>query len=309
MHNYSGAPITATYTVTPTSSFGCAGTATPVIITINPEPNPQPISGRNKICVTDKNIVYNVSAVGGSTFHWTVDPAVGTKTFDFNTNAILIDAAPAAGSGNITVYETNSYTCSGAPSTLAVQVYAQPVPENIVGPAVVCANSTQVYSVTNRVGSVYSWTVPGGAGIIGDPSANSITVIFGNAGGTMLVRETNAAGCITNHNPLTVTLNPLPTATISNGGTICAGDSRNLNVAFTGTGPYTFTYAINGVSQVPVATPANPYTLVATAAGTYTIVNVTDANCTNNGSGTATVTYFPQPTGTISGTHTILQGK
>jgi hypothetical protein len=308
IHNYSAAPITATYQVTPVSQFSCAGTQEPVIITINPEPVPQPISGRDKICVTDKNIVYNVTAVGGSTFHWTVDPAVGTKTFDFNTNAILINAAAVAGSGNITVYETNSFICSGDISTLPVQVYTQPAPENIIGNAVVCANSTQVYNVTNRVGSIYSWTVPGGASIMGDPSASSITVIFANVGGTISVRETNAAGCITNHTPKAITVNPLPTATISGGAMICDGASRNLSVAFTGTGPYTFTYALNGVPQAPVATAANPYTLNVTAAGTYTIVNVTDANCTNNGSGTTTVTFFPKPTGTISGTMEMCRG-
>ena len=308
LHNYSAAPITATYDITPVSSFGCAGTTTPVIITVNPEPVPQPISGRDKICVTDKNIVYTVSAVGGSTFHWTVDAAVGTKTFDFNTNAILIDAAAVAGSGNISVYETNSYTCSGASSSLPVQVYTSPVPENIIGPAVVCANSTQVYSVTNRAGSIYNWTIPGGAAIIGDPSANSITIIFANVGGTITVRETNAAGCVTNHNSFAVTVNPLPTANISGGGTICEGSSRNLTVNFTGTGPYTFTYALDGVPQLPVATGSNPYTLNVTQAGTYTIVNVSDANCTNTGSGTTTVTYFPKPTGTISGTTEMCRG-
>ena len=81
---------------------------------------------------------------------------------------------------------------------------------------------------------------------------------------------------------MAVTVNPLPTATISGGGTICDGASRNLTVTFTGTGPYTFTYALGGVPQPPVATAANPYTLNVTAAGTYTIVNVSDANCTNN---------------------------
>jgi PKD repeat protein len=308
IHNYSAAPITATYTVTPVSQFGCTGTTIPVIITVNPEPIPQPISGRDKICVTDKNIVYNVSAVGGSTFHWTVDAAVGTKTFDFNTNAILIDAAPVAGSGNILVTETNSYTCTGDASALSVQVYAQPVPENIVGSTIVCANSTEIYSVTARAGSIYNWTVPGGAAIIGDPSASSITIVFANVGGTISVRETNAAGCITNHNPMAVTVNPLPTATISGGGTICDGASRNLTVTFTGVGPYTFTYALNGVPQAPVATGANPYTLNVTLDGTYTIVNVTDANCTNNGTGTTTVSFFPKPTGTISGTAEMCRG-
>ncbi|HVN59277.1 MAG TPA: PKD domain-containing protein [Bacteroidales bacterium] len=309
LQNYSSAPITATYNVVPTSSFGCVGSSVPVIITVNQEPVPQPISGRTKICITDKNVVYNVNPVAGSTFHWTVDPAVGTKTFDFNTNAILIDAAGSAGSGNITVYETNSLGCSGQTSTLPVQVYVAATPENITGPATVCANSTQTYSVTNRAGSVYSWTVPGGAAIIGDPSANSITIVFANVGGTILCRETNAAGCITNHNPKSVTVNALPTATISGGATICVGGSTNLSVAFTGTGPYTFTYALNGVSQAPVATASNPYTLNVSASGTYTIVNVTDANCTNNGAGTATVSYYPQPTGTISGTATMCKGS
>ncbi|MGA2405706.1 MAG: PKD domain-containing protein [Bacteroidales bacterium] len=308
IHNYSAAPITATYTVTPISFFGCSGTPSTVVITVNPEPTPQPITGRDKICVTDKNIVYNVTAVGGSTFHWTVDPAVGTKTFDFNTNAILIDAAAVAGSGNISVYETNSFTCNGVVSTLPVQVYAQPVAENIIGNAIVCANSTQVYNVTNRVGSTYSWTVPGGAAIIGDPSASSITVIFANVGGTIAVRETNAAGCITNHIPKAVTVNPLPTAAISGGGMMCLGGSINLTVNLTGSGPYTFTYAYNGTPQPPVATAASPYTLNVTLAGTYTIVNVSDLNCTNNGTGMAIVTYFPQPTGTISGTAEMCKG-
>ena len=48
IHNYSAAPIQAVYTVTPVSQSGCAGTAIPVIITVNPEPVPQPISGRDQ---------------------------------------------------------------------------------------------------------------------------------------------------------------------------------------------------------------------------------------------------------------------
>ena len=310
IHNYSSAPITATYTITPVSQFGCAGNPVPVVITINQEPVPQPISGRINLCVGDKNIVYNVNPVGGSSFHWTVDPLAGTITFDFNTNAILIDAALAAGSGNISVYETNSLGCSGDPSNLAVQVYTQPAPENIVGNAVVCALSTHNYSVTNRVGSVYNWTVPGGAAIIGDPSANSISIVFGNVGGTILVRETNIAGCVTNHSPFSVAVNPLPTAIISNGGTMCDGGTRPLNVAFTGTAPFNFTYAINGVPQTPISTGSNPYIINATLAGTYTIVNVTDnTGCTNTGSGSTTITYFPKPTGIISGGGELCRGS
>ncbi len=306
--NLSGSPITATYTITPVSSFGCAGTPTTAIITINPEPIPQPISGRDKICISEKNVLYNINNVSGSTFHWTVDAAIGTKIFDFNANAILVDAAAVPGSGNITVYETNSYVCKGDISTKTVEVYSVPAPENITGPAEVCANSTHVYSVTNRPGSVYNWTIPGGTAILGDPSASSITLIFANVGGAVSVRETTSAGCIVNHFPLGVTLNQLPTATISGGSTICDGGSGALTVDFTGTGPYSFTYALNGVPQPPINTSADPYALNVTQAGTYTIVNVTDANCTNTGTGTTTVAYFPKPTGTISGTSEMCRG-
>ena len=309
IYNYSGTLITATYNVTPISSDGCQGTTIPVVITVNPEPVPKPISGRDKICINEKSIVYNVTATGGSTFHWTVAPAIGTKTFDFNTNAIILDAASVPGLGNITLYETNAYGCDGDLSTLPVQVYTQAPPENIAGPVTICANSTQNYGVTARAGSVYSWTIPGGAAIIGDPSAASITVIFGNVGGTITVKETNIAGCVTIHNPTTVTVRPLPTAIINGGGTICDGGSASLFVDFTGTGPYVFTYAINGVSQAPVNTSADPYTLNATLAGTYTIVNVSDATgCTNSGFGSALVSYFPKPSGTISGGATLCSG-
>ena len=82
-----------------------------------------------------------------------------------------------------------------------LRLYREPV----TGPSDICANSTQVYSVTPRAGSVYSWTIPGGAAIMGDPSGASISVVFANVGGIITCRETNIAGCITDHNPLTVT--------------------------------------------------------------------------------------------------------
>jgi len=120
---------------------------------------------------------------------------VGTKTFDFNTNAILIDAAAVAGSGNITVFETNSYTCSGDVH-LPVQVYAQParkilsvmqsyvptVPMSIVLPTVLV--SIQL----DRTGWGSNYRRP-----VGKFDNDSIC----QCRGTISVRETNAAGCIT----------------------------------------------------------------------------------------------------------------
>jgi hypothetical protein len=63
-------PITATYYVTPTSSFGCDGDQIPVVITINPKPNTSAISGADEACVNTTNMVFSVSPTGIYHLHW-----------------------------------------------------------------------------------------------------------------------------------------------------------------------------------------------------------------------------------------------
>ena len=308
--NYSLVPITATYTVIPESSFGCEGTPRDVVITVNPEPAVPVIAGRDKLCRGETNIVYSVPPVGGSSYTWTVPASVGTKTFDFNTNAIIINAAVIGGSGNISVVETNSFSCPSPAGLYPVQVYDPSPVSAITGDNEVCAMSTSVYSVPENAGSVYLWSLPAGAVIVGDPSSDSVTITFGTFSGNLSVRETNAAGCVTNHTPLLVTVTALPTATISNGGTICMEGTRPLNIAFTGNGPWSFVYAYNGADSASINAPVSPHTLTVNQQGNYTITSVTDSKaCVNTGTGNATVNFFPKPTGTISGTTAICAGN
>jgi len=308
--NYGVTPITATYTVTASSIFGCAGNAVPVVITINPEPAAPVITGDDMLCTNQANVIYSVPLTPGSSYTWTVPASVGVKVFDANSNAIIINAAAAAGSGTITVRETNSYGCTGIAGTFDVDVMAPSPQSNITGDNIVCALETGVYSVPSNAGSVYTWTLPTGAALIGDPSAASITVTFGTVSGNILVREVNAAGCTTNHNPLAVTVRPLPTAIISNSGTVCVEDTHPVNITLTGAAPWSVVYAINGVNQPAINIAASPYTLNATASGNYTITSVTDANgCSNTGIGNATVSYWPVPSATISGTTAVCAGQ
>jgi PKD repeat protein len=308
--NYGVTPITATYTVTASSIFGCAGNPVPVVITINPEPAAPVITGDDMLCTNQANVIYSVPLTPGSSYTWTVPASVGVKVFDANSNAIIINAAAAAGSGTITVRETNSYGCTGIAGTFDVDVMAPSPQSNITGDNIVCALETGVYSVPSNAGSVYTWTLPAGAALIGDPSAASITVTFGTVSGNILVREVNAAGCITNHNPLAVTVRPLPTAIISNSGTVCVEDTHPVNITLTGAAPWSVVYAINGVNQPAINIAASPYTLNATASGNYTITGVTDANgCSNTGIGNATVSYWPVPSATISGTTAVCAGQ
>jgi len=94
----------------------------------------------------------------------------------------------------------------------------------------------------------------------------------------------------------------LPSASItSNGSHICEGSSTPIEIHFTGTAPWTFTYTINGTNpQTVTKTYANPYTLDASQAGAYNLTALSDSlytgTCFTN---TASLVLNPLPTSTI----------
>ncbi|MFM7814686.1 MAG: hypothetical protein ACKO66_09240, partial [Flavobacteriales bacterium] len=100
-----------------------------------------------------------------------------------------------------------------------------------------------------------------------------------------------------------VTVNPLPTATLSGGGTICTGACRNLSIQLSGTGPWTVNYTLNGVAQtalnIPAASaPGGNYTwsVCPTATSIYCLTSVSNATCSSNVSNECeTVTVNPVP--------------
>ncbi|MBU2018201.1 MAG: T9SS type A sorting domain-containing protein, partial [Bacteroidetes bacterium] len=110
---------------------------------------------------------------------------------------------------------------------------------------------------------------------------------------TFIANDANSCSPQTVSN--TKTCNCAATATISGGGTVCSGQSANMSVALTGTGPWSITYS-DGTTPTTVNNIAtSPYTFSSSTAGTYTITNVSDANCTGTSSGSAIVTVKQNP--------------
>ncbi len=171
-------------------------------------------------------------------------------------------------------------------------------PGPVSGPTQACAGTTSGFSIPPPTGAtMYTWTLtPAGIGTVSGTGANVNVNWAANASGTAQLCVTVSNQCYANNTPAcqTITVIPKPTAAISGSGVLCAGSggSVNLNVNFTGTAPWQFVYAINGVQQPPVTTSNNPYTIMATQPGTYTLVNVssTTGGCTGTVSGSATVT-------------------
>ncbi|MFZ2492900.1 MAG: hypothetical protein WA208_15565, partial [Thermoanaerobaculia bacterium] len=106
----------------------------------------------------------------------------------------------------------------------------------------------------------------------------------------------------------TVTINAMPTATITPSGptTFCAGSNVTLSAAGSGgTGSYTYQW-LNGGSPITGATAA---TLLVSASGSYSVI-ASDTNCQGLPSSPVTVTVNANPVVTItpSGPTTFCQG-
>lgn len=108
-------------------------------------------------------------------------------------------------------------------------------------------------------------------------STNSTLTV--NQAGTYWVSVFN--GCQTVTDSIVITQLALPTATLSGGGSFCAGQPLDAILAnFGGVAPWTLNYTINGVAQTPI-TSSNPTVSLGQAPGTYTLGALQDANCVN----------------------------
>jgi gliding motility-associated-like protein len=116
-------------------------------------------------------------------------------------------------------------------------------------------------------------------------------------------------GINTTSKTFVLTVRSTATATIA-GTTAIPQNSATPNITFTGangTAPYTFTYNINGGTNRTVTTTTGNSVTVAAPTNTvgsyaYNLVNISDANCGQQQTGTATVIIRPLPLAIIAGT-------
>jgi len=137
---------------------------------------------------------YSISSVTGATsYNWAV-PA-GLNIISNSGTSISVSNASAAftTSGQVRVTASNSCGTSGARSKTIFAVAQDPT--TISGLTSVTANQTGVrYSVTNRSGITFNWSVPPGATITSGQGTNVIRVKFGSSSGNVSVYLSNACG-------------------------------------------------------------------------------------------------------------------
>lgn len=249
------------------------------------------------------------------------DPASGAANTSTLQNPTHTYSAP--GTYTVTFWSITTPGCVS--STITKQVTIAPLPTAaITGATTVCVNApapTITFTATDGTAPyTFFYNINGGA-------SQSISTVAGNtatitvpttAAGTFnynleSVKNTGSTLCAQPQSgTATVVVNPLPTAAVSGGITVCKNAPAPL-VTFTGgagTAPYTFTYNINsGASQTITTVSGNSVTIAAPTgvAGTYTynLESVADASstvCTQAQTGSTVITVNELPTAAIAGT-------
>ena len=324
--------------VTDASATSCTQTQTGIAtVKVNPLPTAS-VSGTTIVCNNDgaPNITFTGS--NGSapyTFTYNINGGASQTVTTVVGNSVTV-AAPTNIVGNfnynlVSVSDASSTTCVQLQSGSAL-VTVNPLPiATISGSTTVCESDlfpNVTFTGSNGIAPyTFIYTINGGASqTVSTLSGNSVTLaVPTSVPGTFIyslvsVSDASATNCNqTQTGSATIQINPLPSATLIGGTTVCNNDTGPV-LTFTGsngTAPYTFTYSINGgVNQIITTSVGNSVTLTipTNVVGTfvYSLVSVKDASltqCVKNQNSNTTVVVNPLPTATISGTTTVCQNN
>jgi len=298
---------TGTISAAGTNSCGSGQAATlPVTVSLRPSPT---ISGPTTVCANTTGHTYTTQN-GMSNYQWTVSSG-GTIVSGQGTSFITV-TWNTTGSQSVGVNYANAAGCSASsPASLSVTVNTNPVP-TIAGSSSACAGSAGNVYTTQANMTNYQWTVSSGGTITsgGTSGSNSCTVTWNTAGAqTVGVSYTNSNGC-TSGSPgvKNVTVNPLPTPTVSGPSSVCANSSGNIYTTQGGMTNYQWTISSGGNITGGYGTSAITVTWLTTGTKTVSVIYTSSNGCAALAPGIDTVQVNPRPAPTISGPASVCAG-
>lgn len=305
---------TGLYILTVTQN-GCTSIPVQIQVKVNEIPL-SPIVGNNGPLCPGSVLQLTATAPNG-TFSW-----VGPNNFNSSAQEPTINNVSNLNSGIYSVQVTHN-GCTSAPATTTVVVHAKPTANWATANTSVCKGESNTLSVT--LTGAGPWTVHyvGLNGtesqILGDANSPSpATLTFSLSPlqtTTYMLTGVDDANCSNNANGnAVVTVKVPPTASIlGNPSTdICSGGIVSVPVTFTGSGPWTLAYNLNGIAQTPLVLggsgSGSPATFNLTfnvqETTTLSLVNVLSGNgCTNVGDGSFVANIATAPTASWGSTN------
>ena len=311
------APDTYNGTVYVQNVVDCESIGTSFTLTINPIPVVSATPVSQTICSDLSTGISLTSQVSGATFSWTVTQRGVTGAIN-GSGSFIAQQLTVTGQTPGTVTYTITPTangCSGTPVNVAVKVNPNASIVAVTGNNSLCINRTTPYTATAFLG--------GGTGTWSSSNSSVATVdsdsglVTGISAGTATITYSISGGCSSAFAEKSVTIEANPNATIRGTDTVCLNTSAPVitfsNPRSTGE---TITYNINGGSNLTVNVEANATATVSAptgTAGTYTYnlvsaVYQTGLACSNNLTGSATITVVPVPSCSVAGQATVFAG-
>jgi gliding motility-associated-like protein len=253
---------TTTYSTTVSDANNCTNTTT-VTVVVNPLPTLTANSA--SICVGS---AATLTVTGASTYSWANASGLNTTTGN------SVSANPAT----TTVYTITGTDVNNCVNTTTSTVTVNSLPTVVVNSGTICIGGSVL--LTAGGANTYAWANAGG---LSATSGNSVTA---NPATTTVytVTGTDINNCV-NTATSTVTVNPLPTVTVTS-GVICAGSS----IALTAGGANTYSWSPG--TALTATTGAN-VTANPTSTIVYTVTGTDLNNCVNTATSTVTVNPLP----------------
>lgn len=261
------------------------------------------ISGDTTICGPGSvPLTIDFTGVGPFTFVYAID-GVPQPPITTSANSYMLSVSPTTTS-LYTLVSVDAPGCSGTVSGQAEVTVLQGASGVISGGGVTCTGGSGSTIILTFSGpGPYTYVIS--ADNVNEPpvtTSNTVVVIPVNpTNGTFykLVSVTNGTcqGQVSGGGVWVFVFTP-PTAEMAGDATICNGQDTSLTIDFTGTGPFTIVYSINGVVQPPDSTFDDPYVIPVSvsATTTYALISVESPGCSGipNGEATIVVNYLPQ---------------
>jgi gliding motility-associated-like protein len=252
-----------TYSLTITDANSCTSEVGTATVTVNPLPT-KPTLTSATICEGQTTNVSMSLPAGTYTYTWIVPTGVVTST----TNTV---STSKAGTYSLTITDANS--CTSEFGTATVTVNPLPTKPTLTS-ATICDGETATVTMLTPTGTntyTYTWTVPTGV------ATSTTKTVSTNKAGTYSLIITDVNSCTSEVGTGTVTVNPLPTLTITNPAAVCAPGTIDLTattITAGSTASLTYTYYTNAT-----ATNTLTNTSLIGASGTYYIKGTSTLNC------------------------------
>lgn len=229
------------YTITPISSSGCAGTPSILNVTVTPLPILTATAANNLICSNQPANINLTSKLGGTTYTWTSTASANVSGNSIQSNAVntseikdlLVNNGNSPAKVTYVITPFNSGGCPGSPITVVVTVQPIPVTAYAGSDVTLCGTNTYTLQGNSPKFGSGKWTVITGNGVTFANDTIPNTNVNGLVGGNIYQFQwtiTSAPGC-QSQSVVTVTVNKatVPGVTSSaNPTTVCANSNSGL---------------------------------------------------------------------------------